>query len=452
MHTTVSESPRRELTLLLPLAMFSELASILTGSHELGISAAVLFGVFFLGHWRSLMPYPRRLGWITLMLLAYWIAEGKASLGSAGRLASAAAYYATFIASLSLMQCLVRRQLQLADLHRLLLAGWPGIRYPRYVLSSLAIGSILSFGVLNLLCGSLNRHIQALEVDEHTAREGRRGVLVAVLRGFALVPLLAPTSVAVAILTRELHGLSWFAILPYGGVAAALLLLVGWYQDNRRLQGLNQHEQIPRIPGLGRLVGVGLLGIGTMAILACLTHLTSTQAAMLLVPCGIGIYLLSVNGSPMAAGREMTETLAGVRNETFIFACSGLLGGLVSQLVSLDGIASLLAGLPGGLFLVEVTGLLGIILLSLMGVAPIISLSLISGLLVQLAAQGLPVLGPAIALICGFSLAMLLSPFGPSALLLARYANVSAAQVAFFWNGRFALCALIPLLPLVLVV
>ncbi|MGH8432891.1 MAG: hypothetical protein ACRERX_00055 [Pseudomonas sp.] len=446
MHDTAPKNPSRGLTLLLPLALSCELIAISAGPKELGMVAAVLFGLFFLGHWRSLMPYPRRLGLITLALLVCWAAAGKASPDGAARLAESAAYYATFIASLCLMQCLVRRQPQLAGLHRLLLAGSPVFRYPRYVLSSLAIGSVLSFGVLNLLCGSLNRHLEILGVDEPAASTGRRGVLVATLRGYALIPLLAPTSVAVAILTRELSGLSWLGLLPYGGVAAALLLLVGWYQDNRHLQDLNQHDEVSGTPGLGRLLGASLLGIGCMLVLAALTHLTATQAALLLVPCGIGSYLLWVERSPMAVCRELTDTVAGVRNEIFIFACSTLLGGLVSQLVSLDGMADLLVRLPAGLFLVEAAGLIGIILLALLGVAPIISLSLISGLLVHLAEQGLPMLGPAIALLCGYSLAILLSPFSPSALLLARYANVSTTQVALYWNGHVALWAVIPVM------
>ncbi len=45
--------------------------------------------------------------------------------------------------------------------------------------------------------------------------------MVTALRGFALVPLLAPTSVAVAILTRELPGLSWSTLLPFGLLAVS---------------------------------------------------------------------------------------------------------------------------------------------------------------------------------------------------------------------------------------
>lgn len=440
------------LAILLPPALACALISIASGLRGPSLIAAALFALFFLFHWRSLMPYPRRLGLLTLILLVWWVSDGKANQASVSLLADSATYYACFIASLSLMQCLVRRQPKLAGLHQVLLAGHPKFIYPRYVLSSFAIGSILSFGVLNLICGSLDAHLKRLGIDEPSVREGRRGVLVATLRGFALVPLLAPTSVAVAILTRELTGLTWAGLLPYGAVAATVLMIVGWHSDNFRLMKLRQSDVAPDISGLGRLIAGCVFCIACMAALAFMTRLTATQAAMLLVPCGICMYLFFVERSPRNVYSELSETLAGVRNEIFIFACSALLGGLVGQLIPLDGVAVWLMEVTYGQFLVEIAGLFGIIVLALLGVAPIVSLSLLTALLVQLVDQGLPALGPAIALITGFSLAMLISPFGPSALLLARYAKVSPAEVALSWNGRFVLSALLPLLVLVLLV
>ena len=130
---------------------------------------------------------------------------------------------------------------------------------------------------------------------------------------------------------------------------------------------------------------------------------------------------------------------------TTIFACSAVLGGAVSLLIPVE---HLLGGFGGSFWLPLLFGLLGmlaIVLVALVGLAPIISLSLCAGLLAQLAAQGVDPLGPAVALLGGFSLAMLLSPYGASALLLARYAQLSPWRVAVSWNGRFVLLALLPL-------
>ena len=226
------------------------------------------------------------------------------------RVLSSAAYYGAFVGALGLMHCLVRRLQQFDALHRLLLAGPSAGLYPSYLLSSFAISSILSFGMLNLVCGSLDRHLQRHGHAEEARREGSRGVMVAALRGFALVPLLAPTSVAVAILTRELPGLSWAHLLPFGLLAATVLLLIGWRLDNHRLQRLREAGAAQPSaastgqPGMRRLVLASLLGIlaiegGALTLLGVLTgFVLGTIAAVLQfgTPAGVawvgGAFLL----------------------------------------------------------------------------------------------------------------------------------------------------------------
>ena len=66
-------------------------------------------------------------------------------------------------------------------------------------------------------------------------------------------------------------------------------------------------------------------------------------------------------------------------------------------------------------------------------------------MLPQLVAEGMHLLPVAVALVIGFSLAMMLSPFGPSVMLLSRFGQISRWVVAFRWNGLFVLIAL-PLL------
>ena len=229
-------------------------------------------------------------------------------------------------------------------------------------------------------------------------------MMVTALRGFALVPLLAPTSVAVAILTRELPGLSWSALLPFGLLCAAILLVVGWTMDNHRLHQLQMGSERPPTPAgeLRRLLYGSLLGIALIALLASLTWLSATQAAMLLVPLAVIGLLLHQGGSPTAVYGEVRDTLAGMRNETFIFACSALLGGLTAILIPVERLAGHFSSTPLALFGLGAIGMLAIIALALLGVAPIISLSLCAALLAQLAGHGVAVMQPAVALLVGF--------------------------------------------------
>lgn len=438
---------------LLPLALACELLALITRTQLPSVISGGLLVLFFGWHWRSLMPYPRRLGLATLGLFGCWLLFGEPSWQQAQRMLAAAAYYGAFIGALGLAHCAVKRLPQLGELHRLLLRQPGASLYPSYLLSTFAIGSILSFGMLNLVCGSLERHLDRHAYNQTQRREGTRGVMVTALRGFALVPLLAPTSVAVAILTRELPGLSWSALLPFGLIAGAILLLIGWPLENGRLQqlqgtddSLNGAQPAGPANGLRSLLYGSLLGILLIALLANLTWLSATQAAMLLVPPAVIGLLLYKGALRSGAYVEVRDTLAGMRNETFIFACSALLGGLTAMLVPVDALASHFSSTPLALFGLSSAGMFTIIALALLGVAPIISLSLCTALLAQLAGHGVAVMQPAVALLTGFSLAMLLSPYGPSALMLARHAGLTPWRIAFGWNGRFVLLALGPLL------
>ncbi|MGY4826519.1 hypothetical protein [Stutzerimonas chloritidismutans] len=438
---------------LLPLALVCELFALVTRLQLPSVISGALLVLFFAWHWRSLMPYPRRLGLVTLGLFGYWVLFREPDWQQTQRMLGAAAYYGAFIGALGLAHCAVKRMPQLGELHRLLLRLPRTSLYPSYLFSTFAISSVLSFGMLNLVCGSLERYLDRQSHSPSQRREGARGVMVTALRGFALVPLLAPTSVAVAILTRELPGLSWSALLPFGLVCGAILLLVGWPMENHRLRQLREtaapasgSSATGSAKGLRNLLYGSLLGILLIALLASLTPLSATQAAMLLVPLAVVGLLLYQGGSPTTAYAEVRDTLAGMRNETFIFACSALLGGLTAVLIPVERLASHFSSTPLALFGLGSAGMLAIIALALLGVAPIISLSLCAALLAQLAGHGVAIMQPAVALLIGFSLAMLLSPYGPSALMLARHAQLSPWRIAFGWNGRFVLLVLGPLL------
>ncbi|MBA1204195.1 hypothetical protein G7009_20970 [Pseudomonas capeferrum] len=431
------------MTRLLPLALLSELLALSTRSTLFSLIAAVLFGLFFIRHWHSLMPYPRRLGLATLALLGIWLVKAPVDLPTVQRMSSAAAYYAAFIGGLGLVGCLVKRLPSLHELHRFLLQGPRSLFYPRYLLAALGLGSILSFGMLNLMSSTLHSYLQHFPAKHPAHREGRRGVLTAAIRGFALVPLMAPTSIVVAIITREVPSLTWPDLLPYGAVATLVLMLIGWRTENRHLQSLC--DEIPEVPAtsLNPLVLGTTLGIAAIVALASLTWLNITQAALVVVPCLVSGWLFLE--SPGKAYDELAEYLAGMRNEIFIFACSALFGALFNQLFSLDHLAPLLGG-SSQIFLLQCAALLGIVGMALIGIAPIITISICAGLLAQLQTAGINPLGPAVTLVCAFSLAMLLSPFGPAVLILARNASTSPWKIVFSWNGYFALIAIPTLL------
>ena len=123
------------------------------------------------------------------------------------------------------------------------------------------------------------------------------------------------------------------------------------------------------------------------------------------------------------------------------------LGVTLSSVIPNDALSGLVTS-AGGMWVLAVAGLLMLPLLSMIGIIPITVLSVQAGLLPQLIAEGMDPVFISVALVIGFSLAMMLSPFGPSVMLLSRFGQVSRSVVAFRWNGVFVLIAVPALLVL----
>src|SRR5690554_316309 len=153
------------------------------------------------------------------------------------------------------------------------------------------------------------------------------------------------------------------------------------------------------------------------------------------------VYLLIKERKPRALIKEVANNMEGQRNEMSIFASSAAMGGILASLVPTELIDPELLT-PQWEMLIATVGLLLLPLGAAIGIAPIAVMSFLAGVLAQLQILGLSPLTTGVALSIGFSLAMMLSPFGPSVMILSRMGRVSKYIVAFNWNGLFTLASL----------
>lgn len=434
---------------LVSLAVVTELVAICLEHRQLSALAGMMFVTAFLVGAGRLQGYARMLLVVALLVLGGLAWRGSLDTGQLLKAASDAAFYSAFLGSLGMMQCLVRRFEVLRRIHDVLLGGKPILLYPKYALVSCGVATVLSFGMMNLLCGTLSETLRERGITGESRLQWLRSVLISALRGFALVPLVAPTSVAVAILTRELPQLSWSQLLPFGLVAAILMVLIGWVLEQRRFRRVSSERIAVEgwLPGTERLLFLILLVFTVMAGLVATTGFKVSVAAMLSVPTVTLVYMLWQERGLMPVLKEGAGQVWGMQNEMAIFAASAILGVALSAVIPADALAGLVAT-GGGVFLVAVVGMLMLPMFSMVGIIPITVLSVQAGLLPQLVAEGMELLPVAVALVIGFSLAMMLSPFGPSVMLLSRFGLISRWVVAFRWNGLFALIALPVLLAL----
>ncbi|MFL1454708.1 hypothetical protein ACJO5Y_09720 [Marinobacter sp. GN3S48] len=435
---------------LVPVAVFLELVALCLSSSHLSAFAGVLFVLYFVLVLGRLQAYSRYLFLISLLVIGYLGFIGQLGTRDLMKAASNAAFYAAFLGSLGMMQCLVRRLEVLQRIHDVLLGGRPALLYPKYAVVSCGIASVLSFGVMNLLCGTLADTLKQRGITGASRLRWLRSVLISTLRGFALVPLVAPTSVAVAIITREVPTLSWSGLLPYGIGSAVLLILVGWVLEHKRFRLVSsEREPLETWPaGSGRLLLLVLIIFTSMGLLVQFTELKVSVAAMLTVPVVTLLYMFWHDRSAAVVAREAADNMLGLSNEMSIFAGSAGLGVALVAVIPADALAGMASG-ELGVLLLAMAGLLMMPMLSAIGIIPITVLSVQAGLMPQLIAEGVNPLPIAVALVIGFSLAMMLSPFGPAVMLLSRFGQVSRWVVAFGWNGVFVLLS-IPLLLLML--
>lgn len=442
----------RVLRYFLASAVVMELGAICLQSKGLSISAGLIFILVFLAGYMQLRLYARILFLLSIAFCTGLFLIGRLSIDGVLNAVSDAAFYAAFLGSLGMMQCLVPRFEVLRRIHDVLLSGRASFLYPKYALVSCGIASVLSFGMMSLLCGTLVESLKERGIVGIARLQWLRSVLISALRGFALVPLVAPTSVAVAILTRELPQLSWSSLLPFGFIAALMLVIIGWVLEKHRFQEISgDRVAMDGWPaGTGKLALLILIVFTGMGLLVAFVGLKVSVAAMLVVPVITLLYILWQERSPAIALNEGVGQLSMMSNEMAIFAGSALLGGAVASIVPtnmFNGVV--ISGWES--YLIAAGGLLLMPLFSMVGVIPITVLSVQSGMLAQLVASGADPMLISIGLIIGFSLAMMISPLGPSVMLLSRFGQVSRNVVAFHWNGLFILLA-VPLLLLLLAV
>lgn len=438
---------------LLSFAVLLELIALSLSSKLLGAIAGAGFIFCFLLAYGQIQSYSRIILLVSLTVMAWFGFAGKLDLERTIKALADAAFYATFLGSLGVMQCLVKRFEVLRRIHDILLGGPTIWLYPKYAIVSCGIASVLSFGVMNLLCGSLPEILKERNITGPSRILWLRSILLSTLRGFSLVPLVAPTSVAVAIITRELPQLSWYMLLPYGLVASVILIIVGWILEQHRFSQISSDrvaiQQLPE--GSLKLLGLILVVFSIMTNIVIFTDFKVSTAAMFAVPSVTLMYMLWQEKSIWAVLQESTHQISKMNNEMTVFAASAIIGVVLSNVIPSNILSGLMTS-HGGMLILAVCGLLILPVLSAVGIAPITVLSVIAGLLPQLISEGMDALLISTALVIGFSLAMMLSPYGPSVMLLSRFGKLSPWVIAFRWNGVFVLIAIPALLLLITVI
>ena len=332
----------------------------------------------------------------------------------------------------------------------------PGRRYLALTLGGHVIGIVLSFGVLPLL-GAMIRGGNTLEAAGGDARVlaiREQRMMTALLRGFALVPLWAPTSVNQALLLTLIPGLRWGELAAVGLAVAVPLMAFGWLYDRLRwraarrlaasLAGATTDHPGPR-PVIGMLLLVGAV-LGLVFVVDALIARSLILAAMVTAPgFAVGWIAVQNRGDVPATlarlRRIVAEGLPAGRGEILVLGCAGFVGAGLAALIPPAAVPELAAGLGLPPFAVVAALLLVVPLAAQAAINPIVCVTLFGAAIQQGLLPGVDSRLPAVALAAGWSLALLTSPFSAAVLITAGLTGLPVRRVAYGWNGGYVLAA-----------
>ena len=393
-----------------------------------------------------------------LTLLALWRSPtpGQLLFEASGRFA----FFATFVVALSMLRLPAYRSRLVRRCGQSMLLQPPSRRYPILSLGSALFGIILNIGVLNLFAAMIEKsNTLSAAQGRGWVREARqRRMMLALLRGFSLAPLISPMGIGVAVVLSSLPQITWPQLAPYILGAAALIFMAGWAVDY--FTGPHPPANKTYVtPSLRPLAQFSVLLIGIVALvfsIAWLLELRLPIAALLGAPTGALLWLawqrrrLGYGGLPAAitaVHRQLPWLLSPSANEIVVLGAAGYLGHVCVGLVDTQQLAPLLAVLDPLGTLNAVLAMLMVVGLAQIGVNPIVTVTLLVGLLPTLGIEGLTPELIGASLMVGWALALMSSPMTASMLILSRFTGVPATRIGYRWNGRF-LVAAIPLLAL----
>ncbi|WP_234268770.1 hypothetical protein [Billgrantia ethanolica] len=447
---------RAGLLLIVTLATLWHLVFISVTLQVVAVIALVAYLLTLRGR-LSAMAFGLLLAAGMVSLLTLWQSETPSRLlfEAAGRFA----FFATFVVALSLLRLPAYRSRLVRRCGTAMLLQPPGRRYPILSAGSALFGIILNIGVLNLFACMIEKSntLAAAQGRDWVRRVRQRRMMLALLRGFSLAPLISPMGIGVAVVLSSLPALRWIDLAPYVIGSALLIFLVGWGVDH--LTGphpaaRSEDTPAPSLVPLGQFCLL-LLGIVSLVfVLAWVLELRLPIAALVGAPVSAMAWLawqrrrlglLGVPGALVSLRRQLPWLVAPIGNEVVVLGAAGYLGQLCVALVPVASLGPLLSVIEPLGAANAVLAMLLVVGLAQVGVNPIVTVTLLVGLLPSLQIEGLTPALTGAALMVGWALALMSSPMTASMLILSRFTGVASTQIGYRWNARFLL-ACIPLL------
>lgn len=294
---------------------------------------------------------------------------------------------------------------------------------------------------------------------KNMVHEPKHFTVTAICRGYSLVTLWAPGAINV-ILALQATGANWLQvampaiILTLAGLVTAIFLEVKFRLKDRplkttndRIYELNKDVSKANKQKIITLVLIAFILIILILLLEQAAIVSGTMgvlvAGIIVLICWLPLYLNNP-GFLRSLQDYWNQSVAVVPDIASLFLSMGVFTEVIQSTALIDYVKVFLTGSIG--FLGSYSFLIippMLILFSLVGIHPFISILLLGKMLT--AAIQIPQYEVfiALSLLIGAVVSYVVSPFAGNVLTLSKMADCSPKEVAFEWNGLFAVVFLL---------
>lgn len=366
------------------------------------------------------------------------------------------AFFATFIVALGLLRIPAYRSRLVHQCGTTMLRQPPRRRYPILSAGSALFGIVINIGVLNLFSAMIDKSntLKAADNRPWVQKVRRRRMTLALLRGFSLAPLISPMGIGVAVILSSMPQLAWRELVPLGWGAALLIYLLGWLVDTitgpQPSASARSSHHAPSLLPIATFVLFMLSIVMLVFALVWLLDIRLPIAALVGAPLAAIGWLVWQNRGLKSYGwlptarilrRRLPWLLRPVGNEVVVLGAAGYIAVLTLALIDGETMLSLLGFMLDWGVWNAVFAMLLVFGLAQMGINPILTVTLLASLLPQLNVPGLSEAAIGVALLTGWTLALMSSPLTASMLIMSRLSGVSSIVIGYVWNRTFLLLA-----------
>lgn len=371
------------------------------------------------------------------------------------------------VASLLVSTALLSRAVTRVDRVRCMMddlfRGAPNGRYPRLSIATQLYGGLLGLTGITMLMESAAQQRGFTHAEKLSS-------FCAISRGYASVSLWSPMYSNLSIVLGLYAGTQWLPLLPAALLVSVLFMLVGMLLDYSYHRRAGLRVPVPTMTSARKSVAdcaSALVARQSLArqrtwpvLLAMLTfllmilgisHFSATPiSAVIIVGAPLAAFLIHscisrVTDRPIAAaGQHIYDDLSAFKlmsGEVLMFLASGCAGTVIAATIPqhwISGVASLIGPSPSLTYLLLSTL---IVILSTAAIHPMLSAVIVGSTLTP-SLLGTPLVPHLSAVLAGWALAIILSPYSVISALANRWSGIPIVSVSLCANALYALLAL----------